>query len=93
MTQGSVFFAGGSGALAQDNAHLYYDDLNNRLGVGTTSPTTALDVTGSITGTGLTINAGTSITTVTAPTGLSGSIDYANTNTGYSASGDRKSVV
>jgi len=48
FTQGSVIFAGASG-FAQDNANLYWDDTNNRLGLGTTAPTTTLDVNGAAT--------------------------------------------
>lgn len=44
-TQGSVLFAGAS-ACAQDNANLFWDATNHRLGVGTTSPSAALDVVG-----------------------------------------------
>jgi hypothetical protein len=47
LTQGSVPFIGASGALSQDNANLFFDDTNNRLGINTNSPTTALDVFGS----------------------------------------------
>jgi len=43
-TQGSVLFAGASGVLAQDNANLFFDDSNNRLGVGTNSPSVALHI-------------------------------------------------
>ena len=43
-TQGSVFFAGAAGVLAQDNANLFFDDSNNRLGVGTSSPQVALHI-------------------------------------------------
>jgi len=46
-TAGSVFFAGTAGILAQDNANLFWDDGNNRLGIGNNAPTVALDVTGS----------------------------------------------
>src|SRR3990167_942508 len=49
FTQGSVVFADSAGALAQDNANFFWDDTNNRLGIGTTSPNTALTVAGSIT--------------------------------------------
>jgi hypothetical protein len=42
-TAGSVLFAGASGVLQQDNANLFWDDANNRLGIGTASPTFALD--------------------------------------------------
>jgi hypothetical protein len=37
-TQGSVFFAGASGVLAQDNVNLFFNDTTNRLGLGTTTP-------------------------------------------------------
>ncbi|KKL20422.1 hypothetical protein LCGC14_2455620, partial [marine sediment metagenome] len=35
LTQGSVVFAGASGAISQDNSNLFWDDTNNRLGIGT----------------------------------------------------------
>lgn len=47
LTLGSVPFIGASGALLQDNANFFWDDTNNRLGLGTNAPTTALDVFGS----------------------------------------------
>jgi hypothetical protein len=47
LTTGSVPFIGASGALTQDNANLFFDDTNNRLGINTNAPTTALDVFGS----------------------------------------------
>jgi len=47
LTLGSVPFIGASGALTQDNSNLFFDDTNNRLGIGTASPTTPLDVFGS----------------------------------------------
>jgi hypothetical protein len=47
LTQGSVPFIGTSGALTQDNANLFFDDTNNRLGINTNAPTTALDIFGS----------------------------------------------
>jgi hypothetical protein len=37
LTTGSVLFVGASGVLSQDNAGLFYDDSNNRLGVGINS--------------------------------------------------------
>ena len=46
-TAGSVLFAGTSGVLQQDNANFFWDDTNNRLGIGTTSPAYKLDVSGS----------------------------------------------
>jgi hypothetical protein len=44
FTTGSVIFAGPSGVYAQDNARLFFDDTNNRLGINTASPQTQLTV-------------------------------------------------
>lgn len=44
LTQGSVLFAGAGGVIAQDNSNLYWDDTNNYLGIGTTSPSYNLSV-------------------------------------------------
>jgi hypothetical protein len=44
FTTGSVVFAGASGVYSQDNANLFWDDTNNRLGIGTSSPGAKLDV-------------------------------------------------
>ena len=49
FTAGSVVFAGASGVYSQDNANLFWDDTNNRLGIGTTSPSQKLQVSGSST--------------------------------------------
>src|SRR3990167_8844449 len=49
-TEGSVLFAGASGTYSQDNANFFWDDTNNRLGIGNATPATTLDVTGAITG-------------------------------------------
>lgn len=38
FTTGSIVFAGASGVYSQDNANFFWDDTNNRLGVGTTGP-------------------------------------------------------
>ena len=43
FTAGSVIFQGGSG-LAQDNANLFWDNTDNRLGIGTTAPESLLQV-------------------------------------------------
>ncbi len=37
-TPGSVIFASATGAFSQDNANFFWDDTNNRLGIGTTTP-------------------------------------------------------
>lgn len=46
MTPGSVLFAGTSGLLSQDNTNLFWDDTNNRLGIGTNAPSQTLRVVG-----------------------------------------------
>jgi hypothetical protein len=43
-TVGSVLFVGTPGVLAQDNANLFWDDTNNRLGLGTATPSVSLDI-------------------------------------------------
>ncbi len=45
-TAGSVLYAGASGVLAQDNANLFYDYTNHRLGIGTTTPSNPFSVIG-----------------------------------------------
>lgn len=44
MTLGSVLFAGTGGVVSQDNSNLFWDDTNNKLGVGTISPTARVEV-------------------------------------------------
>jgi hypothetical protein len=44
FTAGSVVFAGASGVYTQDNANLFWDNTNDRLGIGTASPGSPLDV-------------------------------------------------
>lgn len=45
LTAGSVLFSDGS-TIAQDNANFFWDNTNNRLGIGTASPTYSLEVAG-----------------------------------------------
>jgi hypothetical protein len=44
LTSGSVTFAGTGGLISQDNANLFWDDTNNRLGINTNTPGNSLDV-------------------------------------------------
>jgi hypothetical protein len=43
LTSGSVLFSNGT-TIAQDNANLFWDDTNNRLGIGTNAPTYKLEL-------------------------------------------------
>jgi hypothetical protein len=43
LTAGSVLFSNGT-TIAQDNANFFWDDTNNRLAIGTTTPTARLHV-------------------------------------------------
>lgn len=44
FTAGSVVFAGASGVYTEDNANFFWDDTNNRLGIGTNTPAATLEV-------------------------------------------------
>jgi len=46
FTAGSVVFAGASGVYSQDNANLFWDNANDRLGISTTTPSAKLTVAG-----------------------------------------------
>jgi hypothetical protein len=45
LTSGSVLFSNGT-TIAQKNAQLFWDDTNNRLGIGTATPASTLQVVG-----------------------------------------------
>jgi hypothetical protein len=47
FTAGSIPFFGTGGVLAQSNSNLFWDGTNSRLGIGTTSPSAKLAITGS----------------------------------------------
>jgi len=49
FTTGSVIFQGSGGTLTQNNSQLFWDNTNNRLGVGTASPTGAITAVGAYT--------------------------------------------
>ena len=45
LTNGSVLFSNGT-TIAQDNANFFWDDTNNRLGIGTATPAAKFHVSG-----------------------------------------------
>jgi predicted heme/steroid binding protein len=49
-TTGSVLFINPTNTLAEDNANFFWDDTNNRLGIGTATPTADIDITRGING-------------------------------------------
>jgi len=59
LTPGSVLFAGPAGLISEDNANLFWDDTNNRLGINTNTPGYSLDITGTLRATGNTLIGGT----------------------------------
>lgn len=50
FTAGSALFAGTSGIISQDNTNFFWDDSNNRLGIGTNSPNSLVHIVGSLAG-------------------------------------------
>lgn len=56
LTTGAVPFGGPSGATVQDAVNFFFDDTNNRLGIGTAAPDTGLEVIGTISGSLITSN-------------------------------------
>jgi hypothetical protein len=57
--KGSVFFAATNGVPSENNNQFYWDNTNNKLGVGTNSPTNKLEVSGTIGTQGILISNGT----------------------------------
>jgi len=46
FTTGSIPFIGASGLITQDNANLFWDNSNDRLGIGTATPTVNVHING-----------------------------------------------
>jgi hypothetical protein len=46
FSTGSVLFVGSDGNISQDNANLFWDSVNKRLGIGTMEPNEKLEVVG-----------------------------------------------
>lgn len=49
LTSGSIPFIDSNSTLQEDNSNIYWDDTNNRLGIGTTSPISELQINGLLT--------------------------------------------
>ncbi len=69
FTPGSIVFAGASGVYSQDNANFFWDDTNNRLGIGTVSPSASLDIYGTSNALRLSYDSSNYATLSTASTG------------------------
>ena len=80
FTSGSVVFAGASGVYAQNNANLFWDDTNNRLGLGTAAPAATLDTRGALS-IGGAANASLHINTVYGGNGRLTQMSPASSNT------------
>lgn len=50
FTQGSIIFAGASGIYSQDNSKLFWDDTNFRIGIGTATPASSIEISGTTAG-------------------------------------------
>ncbi|MBI2597071.1 VCBS repeat-containing protein [Candidatus Daviesbacteria bacterium] len=48
FTSGGALFAGSNGLISQNVSDYYWDNTNNRLGIGTSSPNSALSVIGNV---------------------------------------------
>ena len=91
LTSGSVLFSNGT-TIAQDNANLFFDDTNNRLGIGTATPAFGLDVNGTarVSGT-TTITPAANTSSITSSTYLvtgSGTTPLLNLNGTVNTSGN-----
>jgi len=88
LTSGSVLFSNGS-TIAQDNASFFWDDTNNRLGIGLNNPDYALTVAGSINVGGAGANLGivlnSSISTAIPSSSVKAVIGVTNSGFGYAA--------
>lgn len=85
FTAGSVVFAGSSGVYTQDNSNFFWDDTNNRLGIGTSSPSSGVHVSKSGSS-GATTSTSASSVTVTTGTFTDSSTAGSGTSTGYNGS-------
>lgn len=48
LTQGSMLFSSGGTNILEDNSNLFWDDSNNRLGIGTNEPEASVHIVGDL---------------------------------------------
>jgi hypothetical protein len=87
LTTGSVLFAGAGGGAIQDNANFFWDDTNNRLGIGTATPTVPLEVSGAVKASSLSLTTQLSVANGGTGTGTAftaGSVVFAGASGVYS---------
>jgi hypothetical protein len=77
FTTGSIVFSGASGVYSQDNANFFWDDTNNRLGIGTATPAVTLAVSSTD---AILLPVGTD---AQRPTGATGYLRYNTTSAGF----------
>jgi hypothetical protein len=79
LTSGSVPYISTGGLVYQDNSNFFYDGTNHRLGIGTTTPGSALEVSGNIATVNQTSASGRGLTMGVAAAGAS---NYINSGAG-----------
>jgi predicted heme/steroid binding protein len=79
-TTGSILFIDPTATLAQDNANLFWDNTNNRLGIGTATPFSRLEVN-SGTSTAPTLKVYSTVSSFTANLTL-GNLDFGSNSSG-----------
>ncbi len=72
FTQGSIIFAGASGIYSQNNSNFFWDNTNNRLGLGTTTPQEKLALS----------SGSNFVTEMTTPTGVTATLGATGTLSG-----------
>lgn len=85
FTSGSVLFAS-TASISQDNSNFFWDNTNKRLGVGTNTPSQAVDVSG-------TVKANQVVTNTVSATGTNQSLFLNPTGTGELVVGGDSIVV
>ena len=87
FSSGSTLFAGTSGQISQNNSQFFWDNVNNRFGVGTNTPVAKLDVIGTSRISGTTSIVGSIIQTNSSFTGTHTIGFFANNAVRFTNSG------